>query len=132
MKKIMVVDDEPDIVFLVQKILKNEGYDVVGASGGEEALEMVKTEKPDLILLDVMMPGMDGWETCKRIKEDDETKDIMVAMLTVKSEDEDKIQSFDYAVADWHIAKPIDRNKFSKTIEWLLTSPLKRKEEPEK
>ncbi len=131
MKKILVVDDEPDIVFLVQKILKNGGYDVAGATSGQEALDKIKAERPDLVLLDVMMPGMDGWEACKKIKEDDDTKDIMVAMLTVKSEDEDKIQSFDYAIADWHIAKPIDRAKFSKTVEWLLTTPLKRKEEPE-
>lgn len=127
MTKIMVVDDEPDIIYLVTKILSGEGYTVVGMSSGEEALENIKKEKPDLILLDVMMPSLDGWETCKRIKEDKDTKDTPVVMLTVKSEDADKIQSFDYAIADWHIAKPIDKTKFVRTIKWLLTNPMKRK-----
>ncbi len=126
MTKILVVDDEPDIVYLVEKILTNEGYTVVQAFSGSEALEKVEKEKPDLVLLDVMMPGMDGWETCKKIKENEETKDVMVAMLTVKSENGDKIQSFDYAIADWHIAKPIDRTRFTRTVKWLLTNPLKR------
>ncbi|MEE8168354.1 MAG: response regulator [Candidatus Hydrothermarchaeales archaeon] len=128
MSKVLVVDDEPDIVFLVSKILSAEGYEVVGASSGKEALEKVKKEKPDLIILDVMMPGLDGWETCRRIKSDPETKDTIVAMLTVKSQDEDKIQSFDYAIADWHISKPIDKKRFAKTVDWLITKPLKRKE----
>jgi two-component system alkaline phosphatase synthesis response regulator PhoP len=127
MTKILVVDDEPDIVYLVKKILQNEGYEVIEATSGAECIDKVKREKPDLVLLDVMMPGLDGWETCKRIKEDDETKDTLVAMLTVKSEDTDKIQSFDYAIADWHIAKPIDRARLTRTVKWLLTSPLKRK-----
>ncbi len=127
MIKIMVVDDEPDIIYLVSKILKGEGYEVVSARSGDEALKILKKEKPTLILLDVMMPGLDGWETCKRIKDDPALKNITVAMLTVKSEDEDKVQSFDYAIADWHIAKPIEKEKFVRTVKWLLTSPLQRK-----
>lgn len=129
MSKIMIVDDEPDILYLVKRILEREGYEVVDASNGEDALKKVKGEKPDLILLDVMMPGMDGWDVCKKLKEDPKTKDTTVAMLTVKSEDEDKVQSFDYAIADWHISKPIEREKFIKTVDWLLTKPLKRAEE---
>ena len=73
-----------------------------------------------------MMPELDGWETCKQIKADDDTKDTMVTMLTVKSEDEDKVKSLDYALADWHINKPIDRKKLVKTVKWLLTNPIKR------
>ncbi len=127
MTKILVVDDEPDIIYLVTKILGGEGYTVVGATSGEEAIPKIKKEKPDLVLLDVMMPNLDGWETCKRIRADKEIKNTLIAMLTVKSEDADKIQSFDYAIADWHIAKPIDKPKFMRTVKWLLTNPMKRK-----
>lgn len=125
-KKIMVVDDEEDILFIVKETLSREGYTVVTAHSGPEALKRVKKEKPDLILLDVMMPELTGWETCKKIKEDKDTKDIMVTMLTVKSEDEDKVKSLDYALADWHISKPIDRAKLLRTVKWLLSTPLKR------
>ncbi len=127
MVKIMVVDDEPDIIHLVSLMLKGEGYDVVSAQRGEEALKLLMKEKPKLILLDVMMPGLDGWETCKRIKEDPTLKDSLVAMLTVKSEDKHKVHSLDYAIADWHISKPIEKDKFLKTVKWLLTNPLPRK-----
>ncbi|GBE18141.1 MAG TPA: response regulator transcription factor [Euryarchaeota archaeon] len=126
MTKIMVVDDEPDITFIVKETLTREGYDVIVANNGKEALEKIKSEDPDLVLLDVMMPELDGWETCKQIKADDDTKDTMVTMLTVKSEDEDKVKSLDYALADWHINKPIDRKKLVKTVKWLLTNPIKR------
>ncbi len=125
-KKIMVVDDEEDILFIVKETLSREGFTVVSASSGLEALKKIKKERPDLILLDVMMPGLDGWETCRRIKEDEDTKDIMVTMLTVKSEDEDKVKSLDYALADWHISKPIERDKLLRTVKWLLSTPLKR------
>jgi len=126
MTKIMVVDDEPDITFIVKETLTREGYDVIVANNGKDALEKIKSEDPDLVLLDVMMPELDGWETCKKIKADDNTKDTMVTMLTVKSEDEDKVKSLDYALADWHINKPIDRKKLVKTVKWLLTNPIKR------
>jgi len=126
MKKIMVVDDEPDITYLLKEILNGEGFDVVVANSGLEALKKIKKEKPDLVLLDVMMPELDGWETCRRIKEDKETKDTLVSMLTVKSSDEDKVRSIDYALADWHIKKNTDREKLVKTVNWLLTNPIKR------
>ncbi|MEE9594938.1 MAG: response regulator, partial [Candidatus Hydrothermarchaeales archaeon] len=89
MVKILVVDDEPDILYLVNKVLSNKGYTVIKASSGLDAIDKVKKEKPDLVLLDVMMPEMDGWETCKIIRADDETKDTPIAMLTVKSTDKD-------------------------------------------
>ena len=126
MTKILVVDDEPDITFIVKETLMREGYEVIVANNGKEALEKIKSEDPDLVLLDVMMPELDGWETCKQIKADSDTKDTMVTMLTVKSEDEDKVKSLDYALADWHINKPIDRKKLVKTVKWLLTNPIKR------
>ncbi len=126
MTKIMVVDDEADIAFIIKETLTREGYDVIVANSGKDALEKIRDAAPDLVLLDVMMPDLDGWETCKQIKADEDMKDTVVTMLTVKSEDEDKVKSFDYALADWHINKPIDRKKLVKTVKWLLTKPIKR------
>jgi CheY-like chemotaxis protein len=106
-------------------MLEGEGYKVLEAEGGKECLEVLKSEKPDLILMDVMMPEMDGWEAAHEIKRDASNKGIIISMLTVKSEDEDKIKSLDEASADWHIAKPIKRDKLIQTVGWLLTKPLK-------
>ncbi|MBI5253947.1 MAG: response regulator [Euryarchaeota archaeon] len=124
--KIMVVDDEPDIVVIVGEMLRKAGYGVIEARNGRECLEKLKKEKPDLILLDVMMPDILGWDVCKKIKEDEMTKSIPVAMLTVKSTDEDKERSFKYAHCDAHINKPIIREKLLSTVEWLLKNIPKK------
>ncbi|GBE18042.1 alkaline phosphatase synthesis transcriptional regulatory protein PhoP [archaeon BMS3Abin16] len=121
MKTVMVVDDDEELRSVVTTILKKEGYNVVEAGSGERCIELLKTgEKPDLILLDVMMPDMDGWETCKIIKDDQDLKDLTVAMLTLRSQDHDKIESLGLATADWHIDKPINKTRFVKTVKWLL------------
>lgn len=122
----MVVDDEPDIRYLLRKMLEKEGYEVTEARDGRECLEKLKKERPDLILLDIMMPGMFGWEVSKRIKEDEMTKSIPVAMLTVRTSEEDKVKSLEESLADWHISKPMDREKLMETIKWLLETPPKR------
>jgi two-component system alkaline phosphatase synthesis response regulator PhoP len=127
MVKIMVVDDEPDIVYIVGEMLKKNGYEVVGATSGEEALKKIRQEKPDLILLDIMMPGIDGWETCKRIKEGKDTRGILVAMLTVMDSDINKEKSFQFSGADAHITKPIIEHKILNTIEWLLKNKARKK-----
>lgn len=126
MRKILVVDDEADMRFMVRKILESEGFEVQEAEDGKAALEKLKNFIPDLILLDVMMPGLDGWEVCKRIRDNEETKSVIVTMLTVKSSDEDKVISFDDALADWHISKPFKKKRFIQTINWLLESPLQK------
>ncbi len=81
-KKVLVVDDEAAIVKLVSVYLSKEGYSVVGAFDGVEALEKVEQEKPDLVVLDISMPKMDGWEVCERMKKNPSTKDIPIIMLT--------------------------------------------------
>lgn len=118
----MVVDDEEDILYLVGVILKKAGHEVITASSGEECLDILKTEKPDLILLDVMMPGLDGFDTCGIIKADKEHKSVPIAMLTVKSSDEDRLRSLEECAADWHISKPVDRKKLVGIVNWLLKS----------
>ena len=120
--KVMVVDDEPDILFLIEKFLEMEGYEVVKIGSGEECLEKVKEIKPDVILLDVMMPGIDGWEVCKRLKEDEETKDIPVILVTVRTSKESIEKSFEYAKCDAYVGKPIIREELIEKIKMFAKS----------
>jgi CheY-like chemotaxis protein len=105
MYKIMVVDDEEDFVEVIKITLEKEGYDVIPVYSGKECLEKLEEEVPDLILLDIMMPGMDGWEVCRRIKENEKTKKIIVVMVSVRAEEEDIKKSIEYAHADAHVNK---------------------------
>lgn len=124
--RIMVVDDEAGIRYILRRLLAGAGYEVVDVESGEECLDMLEKEKVDLVLMDIMMPGMDGWEATKRIKKNPQTKDIPVAMLTVRSEEEDKIKSFQNSTADAHIDKPIIKEKMLGTIDWVLKNIPKK------
>lgn len=123
MATIMVVDDEEDILTLIKKILTRRGHRVITARDGKEALQKLKDVKPDLILLDIMMPGLSGYQVCKLIKQSNDTHSITVAMLTIKSDDEDKIRALEDSGADWYFTKPIDAKRFAKSVEWLLNNP---------
>lgn len=103
--KILIVDDERDILELVSLILSEGGMDVFQAQDGLSALEIARKEKPDLILLDIMMPEIDGWEVLKILKIEEETKDIPVAMLTCKTETRDKVMGIQEGAIDY-ITKP--------------------------
>jgi len=105
MKKILVVDDEESIRLLVSTTLEDEEFEIVEASDGKEALERVKEGKPDLILLDVMMPEINGLEVCRRLKGDPETKDIYIIMLTAKGQELDKEKGKEVG-ADEYFTKP--------------------------
>ncbi len=106
-KKILAVDDEKAIVRLVQVNLEREGYEVVTAYDGREALEKVASERPDLIVLDVMMPYMDGFEVLQQLKKDPETRDIPVIMLTAKAQDADVFRGWQSGV-DCYLTKPFN------------------------
>ncbi|NUQ71025.1 MAG: response regulator [Chthonomonadales bacterium] len=106
-KKILAVDDEKAIVRLVQVNLEREGYEVVTAYDGREALEKVASERPDLIVLDVMMPYMDGFEVLQNLKKDPETRDIPVIMLTAKAQDQDVFRGWQSGV-DCYLTKPFN------------------------
>ena len=106
-KKILVVDDERHIVRLVEVNLARAGYDVATAYDGVEALEKVKSEKPDMIVLDVMMPRMDGFEVLKRLQADPETQDIPVIMLTAKAQDADIFRGWSSGVSSY-LTKPFN------------------------
>ncbi|MFA0732276.1 MAG: hypothetical protein LKKZDAJK_000929 [Candidatus Fervidibacter sp.] len=104
-KRVLVVDDERHIVRLVQVNLERQGYEVLTAYDGVECLEKAKAEKPDLIVLDVMMPRMDGFEALQRLKSDPETSQIPVIMLTARAQDRDVLQGYQYG-ADLYLTKP--------------------------
>ena len=104
-KKILVVDDEDDILQFLELVLREKGYEVVTAAGGQEALTRAQIEKPDLVLLDIMMPQMDGWEVLKLLRVDEETANIPVAMLSARTEAKDRVQGLQEGAVDY-ICKP--------------------------
>ena len=103
--KLLVVDDEEDILQLVRYNLTKEGYDIICVTTGEEATRRAKVDQPDLILLDLMLPGVDGFEVCRQLKRDESTAAIPIVMLTAKGEDTDIVTGLELG-ADDYITKP--------------------------
>ena len=117
--RILVVDDEIYIVHILDFSLGMEGYEVITALDGEQALEKARTEKPDLIVLDIMMPKLDGYETCKRLKADAITKDMPVILLSAKGRNVDQKVGFEVG-ADDYITKPFSPRKLVERITAIL------------
>jgi two-component system alkaline phosphatase synthesis response regulator PhoP len=117
--KILLVDDEPDILEFLSYNLKKEGYNTFIANNGREAITVAKRENPDLIILDVMMPDMDGIETCREIRELPGLKNVMIAFLTARSEEYSQIAGFEVG-ADDYINKPIKPRVLISRIKALL------------
>jgi CheY-like chemotaxis protein len=120
MYTILVVDDSPFIVDVFVTMLERGGYRTVAAYGGEECLEILKTVTPDLILLDIMMEPIDGWETLRRIKEKQETKDIPILMLTAKQLTPSEAQEYGAFIEDY-VLKPITHRELYEAIEHVLS-----------
>ena len=117
--RILVVDDEIYIVHILDFSLGMEGYEVLTALDGEQALEKATAEKPDLIVLDIMMPKLDGYETCKRLKADPITKDVPVILLSAKGRNVDQKVGFEVG-ADDYITKPFSPRKLVERINAIL------------
>jgi DNA-binding response OmpR family regulator len=120
MARILLVDDEPEIRVLTRMMLEKAGYEVMEAKDGEEGLRSLMKDKPDLVLLDIMLPGDDGWEVCRKIKANEKTGDIPVVMFTVRTSEDSVKKSMDYAHADAQIDKPFDRKELLATVERIL------------
>lgn len=118
-KKILVVEDEESLLKLESILLTSKGYDVKGVANGQEALDAIAEEIPDLVLLDIMLPEMDGFEVCRRIKENPQTKDLPVVMLTAKKSREDMTRGQEVG-ADWYITKPFKSANVIETIQRFL------------
>src|SRR5438067_13637353 len=110
--KILVCDDERHIVRLIQVNLERQGYQVTTAFDGKEGLEKIRAERPDLVVLDVMMPYMDGFEVLKTIRREPETESLPVIMLTAKAQDKDVYEGYHYG-ADMYLTKPFN------PMEWV-------------
>ncbi len=107
MKKIMVVDDEDNMVALQRYNLEGDGYSVIGAGDGESALRLAAFDRPDLVILDCMMPGIDGFETCRRFKAEPRLHHIPIIMVTCRSGTLDTIAGLEAGAIDY-ITKPVD------------------------
>jgi DNA-binding response OmpR family regulator len=118
-RRILVADDDPVIVRLLQVNFKLEGYEVDTAVHGEEALTKARETSPDLILLDVMMPGVDGWEVCRQLKEDATTRDIPVLFLSARAQEEDRRRGLELGVTDY-VTKPFDPGELVALVERCL------------
>jgi DNA-binding response OmpR family regulator len=117
--KILVVDDEVYILHILDFSLGAEGFEVITANNGELAIEKAKQEKPDLIVLDIMMPVLDGYETCRRLKREADTKNIPVVLLTAKGRDVDKRLGYEVGAVDY-IVKPFSPNRLIERIQEIL------------
>ena len=116
-KKVLIVDDDDAFVRLVDQVLTQDGYEVLKASNGQEGLRLLFAHKPDLVLLDVVMPRMDGWQTCSRIRE---ISDVPIVMLTGKQKsEEDIVQGLDYG-ADDYLIKPVGSRELVARVRAIL------------
>ncbi|MGM0442476.1 MAG: response regulator transcription factor [Elusimicrobiota bacterium] len=117
-KTVLVVDDELHIRELIRDNLEAEGYNIIIATDGLEAIDLLEETKPDLVILDIMMPEMDGWEVCKNIKDRD--KKIKIIMLTAKSGNRDRMIGEKILKADKYITKPFDIEKLIGEVHELI------------
>jgi DNA-binding response OmpR family regulator len=119
-KKIVHIEDEPDMIDLVKLILERKGYQVIGAAGGQEGLDAVREYVPDLVLLDLMMPDIEGWDVYQQMRAHDETKNIPVIIVTAKAQNIDKVLGLHIAKVDDYISKPFSPQELVDAIERVL------------
>ncbi len=119
-KLILCIEDEPEMIDLIRLILNRRGFDVRGANGGKEGIEMIRKDKPDLVLLDLMMPDMDGWEVYQQMKADEVTRDIPVIVVTAKAQSIDKVLGLHIAKVDDYIAKPFSPQELLSSVDTVL------------
>ena len=129
MKKVLVVDDEPDLVELVVYNLRKEGFGVSSASNGEEALRKIRNEKHDFLVLDLMLPGLQGLELCRILRSDPETKHLPIIMLTAKAEEVDRILGLEIG-ADDYMTKPFSPRELAARIKAVLRRSGEKTAEP--
>ena len=116
-RRVVCVEDEPEMIDLVRLILGRQGYEVIGANGGIAGLEIIQREKPDLVLLDLMMPDMDGWEVYQQLKADHDLRDIPVIIVTAKAQSIDKVLGLHIAKVDDYITKPFGPQELLESVE---------------
>src|SRR5687768_15141664 len=122
LKSILCVEDEPEMIDLIRLILGRRGFEVKGAAGGAEGLKLIRQDPPDLVLLDLMMPDMDGWEVYQQMKADEKTKNIPVIVVTAKAQSIDKVLGLHIAKVDDYITKPFSPQDLMNSVDKVLKS----------
>ncbi len=120
-KKVVCIEDEPEMIDLVKLILGRKGFDLIGAMGGREGLEAVRRVRPDLVLLDLMMPDMDGWEVYQQMQADEELSNIPVIVVTAKAQSIDKVLGLHIAKVDDYVTKPFGPQELLQSVERVLS-----------
>ncbi|MBI5074634.1 MAG: response regulator [Nitrospirae bacterium] len=121
MHRILIVDDEPNIVLALELLMKREGYQVQSVDDGQKVFDALREFRPDLIVLDIMMPKMDGYEVCQRIRADASLKDIAIIMLTAKGREVEKEKGLALG-ADYYVTKPFSTREVMMRINEILSS----------
>jgi two-component system response regulator VicR len=119
-KVVICIEDDPEMIELVKLILGRKGFDLVGALGGREGLRIMRERRPDLVLLDLMMPDMDGWEVYQRMKADDNLKEIPVIIVTAKAQSIDKVLGLHIAKVDDYVTKPFGPQEILQSVSKVL------------
>lgn len=119
-KRILCIEDEPEMIDLIRLILSRRGFEVLGAAGGVEGIKMAREMLPDLVLLDLMMPDMDGWEVYQQMKADDSMREIPVIVVTAKAQNIDKVLGLHIAKVDDYIAKPFGPQELMDSVEKIF------------
>jgi DNA-binding response OmpR family regulator len=122
--RIVCIEDEPEMIDLVRMILSREGFEVIGAAGGLMGLQMVEDEQPQLVLLDLMMPDLDGWEVYQRLKSNPHTSHIPVIVITARAQSIDKVLGLHIAKVDDYITKPFGPGELLSSVNRVLTNPI--------
>lgn len=120
-KHIVCIEDEPEMIDLIRLILSRRGFEVHGAPGGKEGLKLIRELLPDLVLLDLMMPEMDGWEVYQQLKAEDSTRNIPVIVVTAKAQNIDKVLGLHIAKVDDYIAKPFGPQELMDSVEKIFS-----------
>jgi DNA-binding response OmpR family regulator len=119
-RRVVYIEDEPEMIDLVKLILSRKHFEVNGANGGREGLDLVRRTLPDVVLLDLMMPDMDGWEVYQQLKADEHTKPIPVIVVTAKAQNIDKVLGLHIAKVDDYISKPFSPRELVASLEKVL------------
>ncbi len=126
-RQILCIEDEPEMIDLIRVILGRRGYQVEGAIGGREGLEAIERDPPDLVLLDLMMPDVDGWEVYRQLRAKAESKDIRVIVVTAKAQEVDRVLGLQIAGVNDYLVKPFSPKQLAESVERVLgTSGVKK------
>lgn len=118
--RLVYIEDEQEMIDLVRLIMARRGFEVLGANGGHDGLALIRQNMPDLVLLDLMMPDMDGWDVYQQLKADESTRDIPVIVITAKAQSIDKVLGLHIAKVDDYISKPFSPGELVESIEKVI------------